>query len=50
MTHPNPQALHILDPGVPYGWGKIIWSSYLPSSKNLSFFLSTKIMNKCKAF
>jgi len=35
MTHPNPQALHILDPRVPYGWGKIIWSSYLPSSKTL---------------
>jgi len=24
-----------LDPGVPYGWGKFIWSSYLLSSKTL---------------
>jgi len=25
----------LLDPGVPCGWGKFIWSSYLPSSKTL---------------
>jgi len=24
-----------LDPGVPYGWGKIIWSSYIHPSKTL---------------
>jgi len=24
-----------LDPGVPYGWGKFIWSSYLSRSKTL---------------
>jgi len=24
-----------LEPGVPYGWGKFIWSSYIPPSKTL---------------
>jgi len=24
-----------LDPKAPYGWGKFIWSSYLPPSKTL---------------
>jgi len=25
----------LLDPEVPYGWGKFIWSSYIPPSKTL---------------
>jgi len=27
---------NFLDPGVPCGWGKIIWSQYIPPSKNSS--------------